>query len=72
MNVEDFVSESITQIVRGVEKAKKECAGHGAHVTPIGYTGDRSVLQLIEFNVAVTVQTSVQGTAGGKGKAGIK
>tara|TARA_X000001316_G_C895183_1_gene15445 strand:- start:168 stop:539 length:372 start_codon:yes stop_codon:yes gene_type:complete len=71
MNVEDFVSESISQIVRGVKKAAVEGVSHGAMVTPEGAHGEMSPLQLIQFDIAVTVQSAIEATASGKGKAGI-
>jgi len=71
MNVEEFVSESISQIIRGVKKAAGEGDENGARVVPLSGYRESGPLQLINFDLAVTVQKGVEGTAEGKGKVGM-
>lgn len=77
MNLEEFVSDTLTQIVRGVRTAQGEAKLAGAVVCPsrtrTRLSGNREVthharVQEIEFDVAVTV---VEGTTVG-GDAGIR
>jgi hypothetical protein len=79
MNLEDFVSQTLVQIVSGVKKAQAETAPLGAEVNPhlnsphtelgkLGFlwAGGRAV-QVVHFDVALTV---VEGT-GTKGGIGV-
>jgi len=62
MNLKDFVSETLKQIVDGVKDAQTSAQAKGAIVVP--YTNDA---EKVEFDVAVT---AVEGTEKG-GKAGL-
>lgn len=78
MELQDFIKQSIVQIVNGVFEAQKEVADKGASVNPSGLhlkgdqikghavTNDGNVTQHIEFDVAVTT-TEGTGTKGGIG-----
>ena len=70
MNVEEFVSESIRQIVSGVKKAGEASEEHGATVVPSDYIGGMAPMQMIAFDVAVTVETDIEGKVSGKANAG--
>ncbi|EHK5112018.1 TPA: hypothetical protein NG611_004530 [Vibrio parahaemolyticus] len=82
MNLEDFISQSLSQIARGIEKANKELEDSQALVSPEGVTGVKreskyGSLQVdantwlkvseISFDVAVT---ATSGTESG-GRLGI-
>lgn len=78
MNLREFVSTSITEIMDGVAKAQEEAKKHKAMVNPrhisktatgvtlLGDSGPWSI-QVIEFDVAVTATES----GGAKGGIGI-
>ena len=78
MNLQDFVSETISQIVQGVVTAQKSAIEHGAHVNPrltgtteslssqgLLWSGDNTA-QVVHFDVALTI-TEGTGTKGGIG-----
>ena len=77
MKLQDFVAETLTQIVNGVATAQDD-AGHGAKINPDGLTvteagkpvlrrtGSGTIVQEIEFDVAVTVVEDSK-TKGGVG-----
>jgi hypothetical protein len=74
----DFVAETLSQIVAGVRKA--QAVDHGEYVSPTGImtSGDhapkgkyfitqaRNIVQMVEFDVAVTVVESANVEAGGR------
>ena len=62
MDIKEFISQTLKQIIDGVKDAQEHAEGKNAVVVP--YYGDR---QKIDFDVAVTV---VEGKETG-GKAGI-
>jgi len=62
MNLEDFVAETLSQIVSGVKKAQKTTKSNDAVIVPYHSTGGN-----VDYDVAVTV---VEGTET-SGKAGI-
>jgi hypothetical protein len=82
MELRDFVSQSLQQIIEGVAIAQKASAQHGGRVNPdnlsfagaansgqsiIHYDDRNNIAQSVEFDVAVTAtESSVAG-----GKAGI-
>ena len=82
MNLEDYIAETLRQIVSGVAKAQQLTAEHGADVNPhmrsnatvnsalgIIPTGTGGVYaQLVQFDVALTVKEGT-GTKGGIGVA---
>lgn len=78
MDLRDFVSETLTQIVEGVKSAQSKAAESGATVNPhlttaheqagkqgFLWTGD-AYAQVVQFDVALTV-TEGTGTKGGIG-----
>lgn len=79
MELKDFVSEALQQIVEGVNTAQASIEHHGAAVNPnlIGdykehakhgllLSGTGKVAQIVEFDVALTVKEGT-GTKGGIG-----
>ena len=78
MNIEEFVSESLTQIIRGVQKAQENVTGTGARINPQmrftrkeesigeaeGYGGQP--VSYVSFNVSV-IASEGTGTKGGIG-----
>ena len=70
MKLEQFVEESLKQIISGVSKAKEHGEKHGAHVNPVKaafnsnsqnvvYCTETGIpLQQVEFDIAVTVSES--------------
>lgn len=79
MELEEFIKQSLVQIVNAIVEAQREVSGKGASVNPSGLrlkqeqvkghsvTNDGNVTQHIEFDVAVT---STEGT-GSKGGIGV-
>ena len=79
MDLQEFIKQSLVQIVAGIVDAQKEVEANGATINPSGLilvpekvsgharTDDGNVTQNIEFDVAVT---STEGT-GSKGGVGI-
>ncbi len=69
MDVKDFISESLRQIIDGVKDAQKHAEKNGAYVSPdvSRYVDDPAYTksQNIEFDIAVTSQESSE--KGGKG-----
>jgi len=66
MNLDDFVSETLQQIIKGITSAQQFGASHGAQINPISikpsgtdshsyckFTG--APIQLVSFDVALTV-----------------
>ena len=82
MDLEDFVSTTIGQIVKDVQRAQTEVADSGALINPslpdaparsehpiVRTRGGRIVhLEWIEFDVAITVATEAKGETSGKGR----
>ncbi|OIQ94370.1 hypothetical protein GALL_236170 [mine drainage metagenome] len=79
MDLRDFVSETLTQIVEGVKSAQSKAEESGAKVNPhlrtsfeqagkLGFlqTGGDGFAQIVQFDVALTV-TEGTGTKGGIG-----
>lgn len=82
MKLEQFVEESLKQIITGVLKAKEHGEQHGAHVNPVNASFNSSSqnvvyctetgipLQQVEFDVAVTVSESNASSADGQAEVG--
>ncbi|MBW4048724.1 MAG: hypothetical protein HIU89_12580 [Proteobacteria bacterium] len=78
MELQEFIKQSLVQIVNGMAEAQQEVAAKGASVNPSGLklkddqvkghsvSNDGNVTQHIEFDVAVTT-TEGTGTKGGIG-----
>ena len=76
MNLKEFVSESITQIISGVEAAQKQLGDSTAAVAPeLAHAPDGStnvqtthgvIATNVTFDVAVTVESSTANGSGGK------
>jgi hypothetical protein len=76
MDLEQFVSESLAQIIRGVEAARDTASGVGATINPpftpydtgavMGKTDDRPtrVVLAVNFDVAVLVGQNIEGKGG--------
>jgi hypothetical protein len=62
MNLEDFVAESLSQIIHGVKKAQEATKGKDAVIVPHNLTGGK-----VDFDVAVNVVEGKEQS----GKAGI-
>lgn len=59
MELRDFVSETLVQIVKGIESANASLAPDKEQPFKLGYSGgDRPQAPHIEFDVAVTTQVS--------------
>lgn len=83
MNLEDYIAETLRQIVSGVAKAQEHAAQNGAEVNPhmrsnatvnsaLGMVSTNTngvYAQLVQFDVALTVKEGA-GTKGGIGVAG--
>ena len=79
MKLEDFISESITQIISGVLKAQEYAATNNASINPISLQQSKSSgdsfydsrtlrpAQVIDFDISVTTQEEGQVS----GKAGV-
>lgn len=73
MNIEEFVSQTLIQITKGIRKAQAETLSEGALVSPHHrYDAERQAhiknqledtLEQVEFDIAVTTQAA----SGGKG-----
>ncbi|WP_273087844.1 hypothetical protein [Capnocytophaga gingivalis] len=71
MNLEEFIKESISNIIRGVECSQKELENTNAVINPsiinekgfIDYSGKRKVID-VRFDVAVTVEDIDEGKKG--------
>lgn len=68
MELNQFVSETIIQIINGVNKAQSTSKGTGALVAPQRY-GDGGYfyirkIEVIEFDVAITTTDTTEGKAG--------
>ena len=77
MNIEDFVSTSLTQIIAGVKKAQLNEANEGAQISPanlnvvgggslIYETESALVAQEVEFDIAVTATEDSKTGGGGE------
>lgn len=78
MDLENFVSQTLSQIISGVKSAQVEAAKHGATVNPhlsantteLGKQGflwgNGAAAQIVQFDVALTVLEGT-GTKGGIG-----
>lgn len=80
MELNEFVKQSLTQIVSGVKAAQDEIRSQGGYVNPavfasspgnastthFGSVSDGQNVLLVDFDVAVTVTEAVEGGAGGK------
>lgn len=68
MNLKDFVSETLTQIIEGVKDAQEKARKYNGRVNPdiwrtpdnlskenIVETSDGKLVQIIDFNIALTV-----------------
>ncbi|MFQ5915048.1 MAG: hypothetical protein ACE5JS_17905 [Nitrospinota bacterium] len=76
MNLEEFVAESLTQIMKGVKKAQEEL-GELGEINPRIRTGSLQnaklltkmhpddFVQLVDFDVAVTASEGTRGELGG-------
>jgi len=79
MKLEDFISESITQIISGVLKAQEFAANNNASINPMSLQKSKSSgdsyydssnlrpAQVIDFDISVTTQEDGQVS----GKAGV-
>jgi hypothetical protein len=63
MKLDDFIAETLTEIVNGVQKAQKDCTGTNAVIAP---QGQLRKMQMVAFDVALTVEKGTQ-TKGGIG-----
>jgi hypothetical protein len=54
MDLEAFVSQTLTQIIKGVKAAQQEAAQHGAQVVPLRVSWANDQLQLVGFDHIVT------------------
>lgn len=72
MNLSDFVSDTLVEIMTGVVSAQKRWGegGEKGHINPLwgGYTDGAKSIREVNFDVAVTVSDSESGDA----KGGIK
>ena len=79
MDLKDFVTQTLVQIVDGVKEAESQVKAKGAHLNPsfagdvrnlprggIYHTGSGQLAQFVEFDVALTVAEGT-GTKGGIG-----
>ena len=78
--LEQFVTATLKNILKGVAASQAEARDLGAHVNPVGtnfnqatvaqrtFTLDGNLAQLVEFEVAVTAAENTSG----KGKAGVQ
>lgn len=79
MDLKDFVSETLLQIVEGVKAAQSEIEQHGASINPnllgdykehakhgLLLSGTGKVAQIVEFDVALSIKEGT-GTKGGIG-----
>ena len=74
MELQQFVAETLRQIIEGVEVAGKHAVQHGGTVNPrlgvglkkLGATAGGVLLQNVEFDIALTA-TEGKSTAGGVG-----
>lgn len=70
MNVEEFVSESIKQIISGVEKARNACHHSNVAIAPSMLYRDGVDVSVdatsVEFDLAVTVETESNTKKGGE------
>jgi hypothetical protein len=76
MKLEDFISESLTQIINGVKKAQKHAEQNNSVINGYGLRKSKSIgdsyydddtnspIQVIDFDIAVTVKE--QGKTSGK------
>lgn len=80
MNLKEFISESLTQLIDGVIDAQKRTRGLGAEIVPpvfnlpksmermedVYHAGRRFLAHLVDFDVAVTVSETKEagGTVG--------
>lgn len=80
MKLDDFVSETLQQIIKGISNAKEFGATHGAQINPISIrpsgTDGRSYckitgapIQLVSFDVALTVSQE-SSTSGPEARVG--
>jgi hypothetical protein len=65
MKLEDFVSETLKELIDGVKTAQKHAVSKGARVNPHSPV-NRDNQQTVEFDVAVTTTAGTQ-TKGGIG-----
>lgn len=68
MKLEDFVATSLVEVVKGVAKAiddTKECKGAVA-INPRGNNQQRSDVQLVDFDIAVSVKEDKTKDGGGE------
>ena len=80
MELNEFVKETLTQIVKGVKESQDEIRGQGGYANPAVFTSahgkeeathfgtvsDGQNVLLIDFDVAITVSDSMEGGVGGK------
>ena len=66
MKVEEFVAESLAQIVRGVRMAQKTMAEHGAAISPWesvtkgGTSYLNPVVEKVQFDISVVVSSAAR------------
>lgn len=78
MDLQEFIKQTLVQIVKGTAEAQTEIAQIGGVVNPLGlsfapsqmqgrrYTGDHNITQDVTFDVAITASEG-SGTKGGIG-----
>ena len=78
MNIQDFVRDTLTEIVEGVIEAQKALVEKNADVNPIGghfdqaalrgrqWSFEKGITEIVSFDVALT-EESAKGTKGGIG-----
>lgn len=73
LSVQDFVSDTIVQIVKGIASAQEQCSGMNAFISPPSISNadthrkspfDGAAIAEIEFDIAVTAATD-SGVKGG-------
>lgn len=79
MKLDDFISETISQIINGIKKANEFAKENGGKIdaSNLGYTGSkggggiiffdistREIVQNIEFDIAVTANDTEKGKSG--------
>lgn len=79
MNLKEFISETLSQIIEGVKDAQEKAKNHGSKVNPYIWKNPENlsrhnfteasggeIMQIIDFDVALTA-TQKKGTKGGIG-----
>lgn len=73
MELNEFITKTLTDLAKGVWEAQKECVSNGAYINPSGYesgnnikdaNGNNIPVAVIEFEIGLTISEGKDGKGG--------